>query len=164
MQALLRERQFRHPYRDKGLAVSTAIGFDHIAKFQVWAGAESFDLPPLAGQPDSTRSRGLKQMLANTIAFASGAVATDAYLQDLKWRIGASYERPAKKATERAKDDSDEKTNLRQALFKIRQAYTIPGPKNNGHKDYEGYSRVKPESAIQFWGKLKEICSRQHNR
>lgn len=140
--ARLRERRFRRLDQGKGLAVSAAMR-GALVLYQNWAQSESVDLPKLKRGDDSSRGRGLMQLLANTLAFASGAITAADYLKDVKWRVGASYERSLNE-TERTQ--------------KIRKAFGIPDPKDPQRRDYNGYSRIKPQSLKNFWGTLKDLC------
>jgi len=149
MQQLLRERKLRDYATGKGAAIAAATPEGFINRFQEWAMSESSRLPKLVHGDESSRCRGLMQIMANTIAFAAGAVDSQTYLTDLKWRVGASYERPLKKKTEKA--SGDQKDSLRLQLGKVREAYSIPVPGKPGRKEYVGYSRVRPQSLNAFW-------------
>ena len=155
-QQALQERQLRHLDQGKGLALARAMPGNTVPQYQDWAQAQSVNLPKLEKGDDTSRSRGLMQLLANTLAFASGAINAEAYLRDVKWRVGAAYERPLKKRTEKAQGVGRDK--LRQILRETRVAFDIPGPKDPLRVEYTGYSRIAPEPLRAFWGTLKEIC------
>ena len=160
--SLLKERQLRGYDTGKGAAIVAATPEGFVNRFQAWAMTESSKLPKLKHGDESSRCRGLMQIMANTIAFAAGAIDSQNYLTELKWRVGASYERPLKKKTERAEKASSERRLLQEELKHIRDTYGIPSPKQQPDRDnYVDYSRVKPLSMHTFWTNLIEIASQQ---
>lgn len=164
MQARLQEYQFRSFDSGKGLAISTDLSGGCLRLFQSWVMSESGNLPKLEDGDESSKGRGMMQIMANTIAFAAGAIDSASYVKDLKWQVGACYERPLFGEMKKAKEGTSEKDNLRRVLKKCRQAYDIPVVKAGNkaiRKEYSGFARAEPALVVDFWNNLNRFAAQK---
>jgi len=160
MQANLRKFPLRSFDSGKGLAIVTATSLGFTNRYKEWAMSVSNTLPDLSQGDETSRSRGIMQVMANTIAFASGAITSEEYVSDLKWRVGGYYERPLTKKANRADKGSPKKETIKPVLSAVRRAYDIPLPGDASRDKYDkGYSRVHPQALNEFWPTLNRLVA-----
>ncbi len=88
----IRSNQFRSFDSGRGPAFVEALGgMDNAQKYHAWAYLESSDLLEIVRGDQHSRSRGLMQFAADTIALATNNMTVEEYCQKTNWRVGKEY-------------------------------------------------------------------------
>lgn len=92
----IQESQFRNISTGRGPAMVVALGgAGNLERYMGWAAEISANQPTLYSGDESTKTRGLLQFAADTIALATNNLSVENYCRKTNWRVGKKYQKDA---------------------------------------------------------------------
>ena len=94
LKSSIQKTKFSNLETGRGPAMVAAFGGQEILqKYFDWAQSESINQPVLSKGDELSKSRGLIQFAADTIALSTGDLSIENYCRKTNWRVGKKYQK-----------------------------------------------------------------------